>query len=298
MSAYTTSYGAAHRSPAPPPGVSSSGGIARYGGFSSASPNVDEIRKWKAQAIEREREKAARRQKAGGAGASSLPSLGSSGSAPERVAARASAHHRVAAAREHARLPGEGGGAHARGSDMMGAARRRRQQAAATSSSSYGSGLTSSSSYGASATTSAEYGGSRRGHERASGSRSYAPAPAPVPAPAPTPAPTPVCPPARKSGSAAPERRTLVPSSSDKKDGKLCCDACDGPHLTAECPLYKGKARDKHKDGQKGKPKDIGSGTGGNFTLTKAKEVRMPPDGRCGPFPALARPVPLMLATF
>ena len=180
----------------------------------------------------------------------------------------------------------------------MGAARRRRQQAAATSSSSYGSGLTSSSSYGASATTSAEYGGSRRGHERASGSRSYAPAPAPVPAPAPTPAPTPVCPPARKSGSAAPERRTLVPSSSDKKDGKLCCDACDGPHLTAECPLYKGKARDKHKDGQKGKPKDIGSGTGGNFTLTKAKEVRMPPDGRCGPFPALARPVPLMLATF
>ena len=78
-----------------------------------------------------------------------------------------------------------------------------------------------------------------------------------------------------------------MPSSSDKKDGKLCCDACDGPHLTAECPLYKGKARDKHKDGQKGKPKDIGSGTGGNFTLTKAKEVRMPPDGRCGPFPAL-----------
>ena len=24
---------------------------------------------------------------------------------------------------------------------------------------------------------------------------------------------------------------------------KLCCDACDGPHLTEDCPVFKGKVR-------------------------------------------------------
>ena len=43
------------------------------------------------------------------------------------------------------------------------------------------------------------------------------------------------------------------------KNGKLCCDACDGEHLTSECPVFKGKPREKHKDAQKGKGKDMGS---------------------------------------
>ena len=62
-----------------------------------------------------------------------------------------------------------------------------------------------------------------------------------------------------------------APAPTDSNGKKLCCDACDGPHLTAECPLYKGKAREKHKDGQKGKPKEIGSGTGGNLVLTSGQ---------------------------
>jgi hypothetical protein len=30
----------------------------------------------------------------------------------------------------------------------------------------------------------------------------------------------------------------LPPSTTDAGGKKLCCDACDGPHLTAECPIY------------------------------------------------------------
>lgn len=63
-------------------------------------------------------------------------------------------------------------------------------------------------------------------------------------------------------------------------NGKPCCDACDGTHLTSECPLYKGKKRDKHKDAQKGKGPQIG-GDGGSFTLRSARVVRQPGDGSC-----------------
>lgn len=57
-----------------------------------------------------------------------------------------------------------------------------------------------------------------------------------------------------------------APAAVDSKGKKLCCDACDGPHLTAECPLYKGKSRDRHKDGAKGTSKGLGSGTGAFFS--------------------------------
>ena len=64
------------------------------------------------------------------------------------------------------------------------------------------------------------------------------------------------------------------------KNGKLCCDACDGEHKTTECPVFKGKARDKHKDAQKGKGPSIGK-PGGNFVLRTARVVRQPGDGSC-----------------
>jgi len=58
------------------------------------------------------------------------------------------------------------------------------------------------------------------------------------------------------------------------------CDACDGAHPTSECPHYK-KPRGKHPDCKKSKGKSIGAGTGGNFTLRRARVVRQPKDGNC-----------------
>jgi len=67
-------------------------------------------------------------------------------------------------------------------------------------------------------------------------------------------------------------------SSSSGSGGKpLCCDACDGKHETAACPYFK-KKRDPHRDAQKGKGPSMG-GSGGNFTLKTAREVRQPGDG-------------------
>ena len=60
------------------------------------------------------------------------------------------------------------------------------------------------------------------------------------------------------------------------------CDACDGPHRTDLCPIFKGKPRDNHKDATGGAPKGaIGSGSGGNFVLQQGRQVKMPPDGSC-----------------
>jgi hypothetical protein len=59
------------------------------------------------------------------------------------------------------------------------------------------------------------------------------------------------------------------------------CDACDGDHPTAQCPHYKGKKREKHRDAQRGKPPEIGSGSGGNFVLRNARIIRQPGDGSC-----------------
>lgn len=87
----------------------------------------------------------------------------------------------------------------------------------------------------------------------------------------------------------------LAEESKRKTLGKLCCDKCDGNHATARCPHYS-KPRGSHPDAQKGKPRNIGEGSGGNF-WTDGDIVRMPGDGSClfhslvygkyGHFPAL-----------
>ena len=58
-------------------------------------------------------------------------------------------------------------------------------------------------------------------------------------------------------------------TSRSSSSSKLCCDKCNGKHLTDECPVYR-KPREKHRDayvnyGRK-KPKQIGGG-GGNFVI-------------------------------
>jgi len=79
-------------------------------------------------------------------------------------------------------------------------------------------------------------------------------------------------------GSAAKSSSSSSANSSSASGGMpLCCDACDGKHETADCPYFK-KKRDTHRDAQKGKGPSIG-GSGGNFTLRSAREVRQPGDG-------------------
>ena len=69
-------------------------------------------------------------------------------------------------------------------------------------------------------------------------------------------------------------------SSSSAARGKLCCDKCDGKHLTEHCPHYK-KKRGKHPDEKKGQGKGLGDGSGGNFFTNKGRVVRQPGDGSC-----------------
>eukprot|EP01043_Picozoa_sp_COSAG02_P006954 COSAG02_NODE_204_length_29210_cov_36.596579_2_plen_383_part_00 len=301
--AYTTSYQAAH--------ANRPSGVARWRDVQPRpSPQVDQIAKWKAQAIEKERLLAEQRRAKSMAQSNALPALGGN-DAPGRVASRVSSMPTHLSYSAHSSAPAMGptrlsnaatreqqrreraaddryASTRARGSDLASAveARQRVRRQTATTASSYGlqapapapapenqsnnrdpgSRYQSSSS----ATTA-----SRRTYEHG---RRVTVSPAPSPAPSATP-PTHG---SSKSAAPVPGRQAVAAATpTDSKGKKLCCDACDGPHLTAECPLYKGKARENHKDGQKGKPKEIGSGTGGNFVLSKAKEVRMPPDGSC-----------------
>ena len=300
-----TSYQAAHASRA-------TGSIARWRDVQPRpSPQVDQIAKWKAQAIEKERALAEQRR-ARLAQSSALPALAGN-NAPDRIASRVSnvpthlaysaqssgaatapSQLSNAATREQQRREQSTGerypSARPRGSDLASTleARRARRQTATTASS-YGlqapapapesqrnnyDSVSRHQSSGIATTPSRRTYGRDRGGQRVA----VSPAPAPPSAPSATP-------PTRgssKSAAPVPGRQAVAAPAPTACDGKkLCCDACDGPHVTAECPLYKGKARENHKDGQRGKPKEIGSGTGGNFVLTKAKEVRMPPDGSC-----------------
>lgn len=70
------------------------------------------------------------------------------------------------------------------------------------------------------------------------------------------------------------------PASTNKN--KLCCDKCDGDHLTDKCPIFK-KPRDKHPDALN-RPKmgitGLG-GTSGNFVVSNAKIIKQPGDGSC-----------------
>ncbi len=292
------------------------------------SPQVDQIAKWKAQAIEKERVLAEQRRARSMAQSSALPALGGN-DAPDRVASRVASmpthlsysaqssapamgptRRSNAASREQQRreraVDDRYISTRARGSDLAAAveARQRVRRQTSTTASSYGvqapapapapesqsNNRDPGSRYQSSSVATAS---SRHTYEH--GRRvAVSPAPSPAlsatppthvavsPALSPAPSATPPTHGSSKSAAPVPGRQAVAgPAPTDSKGKKLCCDACDGPHLTAECPLYKGKAREKHKDGQKGKPKEIGSGTGGNFVLSKAKEVRMPPDGSC-----------------
>lgn len=75
---------------------------------------------------------------------------------------------------------------------------------------------------------------------------------------------------------------SVIPGKTETtlKDGKLCCDKCDGNHKTEECPYYK-KQRDNHPDAQKNK--QIGGAISllpCNYLYT-ARVVRQPGDGSC-----------------
>lgn len=300
-----TSYQAAHAS------HSSGPSVARWRDVQpKPSPQVDQIAKWKAQAIEKERAMAEKRR-ARMAQNNALPSLGAKDT-PERVASRVSssmpahlsysAHSAAgvaaprvssAAARDQQRRDRATDDRYTstrhRGSDLQSTveARRARRQPVTTASSyglqapapapvSYSTKTDSASRYQSSSTTATTP--SRRAYDHGRVGQRVAVSPAPPLAQSATP-PTHG---SSKSAAPVPGRQAVAaPAPTDSSSKKLCCDACDGPHLTAECTLYKGKAREKHKDGQRGKPKEIGSGTGGNYVLTKAKERRMPPDGSC-----------------
>ena len=69
--------------------------------------------------------------------------------------------------------------------------------------------------------------------------------------------------------------------TSRKSSGKLCCDKCDGKHVTEQCPYYKTK-RGSHPDEQKNFYKKLGgiSNLPGQ-TLRSARVVRQPGDGSC-----------------
>ncbi|GAB5354670.1 hypothetical protein AAMO2058_000138900 [Amorphochlora amoebiformis] len=72
-------------------------------------------------------------------------------------------------------------------------------------------------------------------------------------------------------------------SSSSPSGNKPCCDACNGPHETKTCPVYK-KPRPKHKDAwvNKGRRTPLAMGSsGGNVKTRNAQVVSQPGDGNC-----------------
>merc|ERR1740117_1925205 len=77
---------------------------------------------------------------------------------------------------------------------------------------------------------------------------------------------------------------TKTSSASSATGGKPKCDKCDGPHITDNCPHFKGKLREDHKDawnnyGRK-HPVTMGENCG-NYVLRNAKVLRQPGDGSC-----------------
>ena len=72
------------------------------------------------------------------------------------------------------------------------------------------------------------------------------------------------------------------PASDDEpQKKKLCCDRCDGKHLTENCPYFR-KERESHPDGQKNFYKKLGSeSTLEGALLRRAQVIRQPGDGSC-----------------
>lgn len=73
----------------------------------------------------------------------------------------------------------------------------------------------------------------------------------------------------------------VAPASKAGLPVKLCCDKCDGKHMTEDCPHYN-KNREAHPDAQKNFYKKIGgSSTLPGAILPSATIVRQPGDGSC-----------------
>ena len=76
--------------------------------------------------------------------------------------------------------------------------------------------------------------------------------------------------------------KTSAPSQPPKKKGGPC-DKCDGLHHADDCPHFKGKARDKHKDAwdRHGNKGVVGSVSSGPVVLRQARIVHQLGDGSC-----------------
>eukprot|EP00747_Dinoflagellata_sp_TGD_P192100 gnl/TRDRNA2_/TRDRNA2_56443_c0_seq1.p1 gnl/TRDRNA2_/TRDRNA2_56443_c0~~gnl/TRDRNA2_/TRDRNA2_56443_c0_seq1.p1 ORF type:complete len:528 (-),score=68.91 gnl/TRDRNA2_/TRDRNA2_56443_c0_seq1:114-1697(-) len=89
-------------------------------------------------------------------------------------------------------------------------------------------------------------------------------------------------------GASAPATRQMADDAeadTPRKEVKLCCDKCDGPHATNNCPHFK-KAREKHADAwtEYGKGKKAGAGGIGDIQapiVRSARVVPQPGDGSC-----------------
>lgn len=75
---------------------------------------------------------------------------------------------------------------------------------------------------------------------------------------------------------------TSLVTASSAPSTKLCCDKCDGKHLTDECPYYK-KSRESHPDAQKNAYIKLGgtSSLPGATLNGNMKVIRQPGDGSC-----------------
>ncbi len=81
-------------------------------------------------------------------------------------------------------------------------------------------------------------------------------------------------------------RRPPPPStrrrSENDKPTKLCCDRCDGDHMTEKCPHFK-KDRGTHPDATRmlGKKGKVLGGNAPPLITTRGRVVPQPPDGSC-----------------
>mmetsp|Transcript_21002 Transcript_21002/g.30093 ORF Transcript_21002/g.30093 Transcript_21002/m.30093 type:complete len:289 (+) Transcript_21002:657-1523(+) len=78
-----------------------------------------------------------------------------------------------------------------------------------------------------------------------------------------------------------PQLQQQTNTSKSTTNKPLCCDKCDGKHLTDDCPYYK-KKRDDHPDAQRGSKQKLGGfSLLPGSTILRAKVVRQPGDGSC-----------------
>jgi len=80
---------------------------------------------------------------------------------------------------------------------------------------------------------------------------------------------------------------TAEPSVSDHPTpdaGSVCCDKCDGPHATDQCPHFKFD-KEEHKDAWENRGRHLAShdrgATSDVVVIPQAQEIRKPGDGSC-----------------